>query len=76
MGESEVGRKKMELKKYVWADDDGKVAETTNRELPKGWRKGKLLGAKGQEVSDAQTKEWGLGKAKAKAKAPTENKGK
>jgi hypothetical protein len=74
MGESEVGRKKMELKKYVWINDAGKTAETANRELPKGWVKGKLLGAKGQEVSDAQTKEWGLGNAKAKA--PAENKGK
>ena len=41
--------------------------------MPKAWRKGKLLGAKGQEVSDLQAKEWGLGK---KAKAPAENKGK
>ena len=67
------GKKKMLLKKYVWVDEAGKVAETTDNSLPKGWRKGQLLGAKGQEVSDLQAKEWGLGK---KAKAPAENKGK
>jgi hypothetical protein len=32
-----------------------------------------LLGKKGQEVSDAQAKEWGIGK---KAEAPKENKSK
>ena len=74
-GQDELqSRKKiMKLKKYVWIDDDGKVAETAKRNLPKGWRKGKLLGAKDQEVSDVQAKEWGLG---TKAKAPAENKGK
>jgi hypothetical protein len=72
---NKVGKENMAhtLKKYVWQDDAGKVAETTNRDLPKGWVKGKLLGAKGQEVSDVLTKEWGLG---TKAKAPAENKGK
>ena len=64
----------MILKKYVWVDEAGKVAETSENTLPKGWRKGKLLGAKGQEVSDLEAKEWGLGKAKAKA--PAENKSK
>ena len=64
---------KMILKKYVWIDDAGKIAETTDNNLPKAWRKGKLLGVKGHEVSDAQAKEWGIGK---KAKAPAENKGK
>ena len=48
-------------------------AETTDNNLPKSWRKGKLLGVKGQEISDVQAKEWGLG---TKAKAPAENKGK
>tara|TARA_B100001250_G_scaffold252670_1_gene217287 strand:+ start:7759 stop:8010 length:252 start_codon:yes stop_codon:yes gene_type:complete len=64
---------KMILKKYVWIDDAGKIAETTDNNLPKAWRKGKLLGVKGHEVSDVQAKEWGIGK---KAKAPAENKGK
>jgi hypothetical protein len=74
-GKSELqsGKAKMQLKKYVWIDEAGKVAETSDNSLPKGWRKGQLLGAKGQEVSDLQAKEWGLGK---KAKAPAENKGK
>ena len=72
-GELQSGKKIMELKKYVWIDEAGKIAETSDNSLPKGWRKGQLLGAKGQEVSDLQAKEWGLGK---KAKAPAENKGK
>ena len=72
---NKVGKEKMAktLKKYVWVDDAGKIAETTDNNLPKSWRKGKLLGVKGQEISDVQAKEWGLGK---KAKAPAENKGK
>ena len=65
----------MLLKKYVWVDEAGKVAETTDNNMPKTWRKAKLLGAKGQEVSEAQAKEWGLGKA-TKAKAPVEDKSK
>tara|TARA_R100000458_G_C8233211_1_gene214303 strand:- start:778 stop:1035 length:258 start_codon:yes stop_codon:yes gene_type:complete len=72
--ELQSGKKKMLLKKYVWIDEAGKIAETTDNNMPKTWRKAKLLGAKGQEVSDLQAKEWGLGKAKAKA--PAENKGK
>jgi hypothetical protein len=72
--ELQVGKKNMILKKYVWIDDAGKIAETSENTLPKTWRKGKLLGAKGQEVSDLEAKEWGLGKSKAKA--PAENKGK
>ena len=74
LGESKVGKKNMILKNYVWIDDAGKIAETKENTLPKTWRKGRLLGAKGQEVSDLQAKEWGLGKSKAKA--PAENKGK
>ncbi len=71
-GELQSGKKMMLLKKYVWVDEAGKIAETTDNNLPKAWRKGKLLGVKGHEVSDVQAKEWGLGKAKA----PAENKGK
>ena len=74
-GELKSGNKKMLLKKYVWVDEAGKVAETTDNNMPKTWRKAKLLGAKGQEVSEAQAKEWGLGKA-TKAKAPVEDKSK
>ena len=58
--------------------DDIKITvsiETTENQLPKTWRKGKLLGVKGQEVADAEVKEWGLGKA-TKAKAPVEDKSK
>tara|TARA_R100000742_G_C4264692_1_gene82625 strand:+ start:426 stop:731 length:306 start_codon:yes stop_codon:yes gene_type:complete len=75
-GQSELRseEKKMLLKKYVWQDEEGKVAETSDNQMPKSWRKGKLVGVKGHEVSDLQVKEWGLGKAKAKA--PAENKGK
>ncbi len=74
-GELKSGEKIMILKKYVWVDEAGKVAETTDNQLPKAWRKGKLLGVKGHEVSEAQAKEWGLGKA-TKAKAPVEDKSK
>jgi|TARA_Y100000996_G_C21962654_1_gene412905 hypothetical protein len=74
-GELKSGEKIMILKKYVWIDEAGKVAETTENQLPKTWRKGKLLGVKGQEVADAEVKEWGLGKA-TKAKAPVEDKSK
>ncbi len=61
-----------ELKKDTWLSEDGKVGQS-NDKLPKGWKKGKLLGRKGMEVTDLQAKEWGLDK---KAKAPAENKGK
>ena len=73
--ELQSGKNTMLLKKYVWVDEAGKVAETSDNQLPKTWRKGQLLGAKGQEISDAQAKEWGLGKA-TKAKAPVEDKSK
>ena len=74
-GQSELqsGKAKMQLKKYVWIDEAGKIAETSHGEMPKGWKKGKLLGAAGQEISDLTAKEWGLN---AKAKKPAENKGK
>ena len=75
-GQSELQskRKIMILKKYVWKNaEDGKVMETTENQIPKAWKKAQLLGAKGQEVTDAQAKDWGLG---TKAKAPKENKGK
>ena len=65
-GELKSGKKIMKLKKDVW------IAEAPHGEMPKGWKKGKLLGAAGQEVSDLTAKEWGL----SKAKAPAENKGK
>ena len=74
-GELKSGEKIMILKIYVWIDEAGKVAETTENQLPKTWRKGKLLGVKGQEVADAEVKEWGLGKA-TKAKATVEDKSK
>ncbi len=72
-GESNVGKKMMKLKKDVYINDAGKVAEAKHGEMPKGWAKGKLIGVAGTEVSDAQVKEWGIG---TKAKAPAENKGK
>ena len=72
-GELQSGKKNMILKKDVWIDEEGKIAEAPHGEMPKGWRKGKLLGVAGNEVSDLQSKEWGLG---TKAKKPTENKGK
>ena len=73
-GQSELqsGKKIMKLNKDVWINEEGKIAEAPAGEMPKGWRKGKLLGAAGQEVSDLTAKEWGL----SKAKAPAENKGK
>jgi hypothetical protein len=60
------------LKKDTWQNEDGQVKQSDNG-LPKDWKKGKLLGRKGMEVSDLQAKEWGL---TTKAKAPTENKAK
>ena len=72
-GGLQSGKKIMKLKKDVWINDEGKIAEAPAGEMPKGWAKGKLLGATGQEVSDLTAKEWGIGK---KAKAPSENKGK
>mgnify|MGYP003661933250 CR=1 FL=1 len=70
-----VERNKMKiLKKNVWKNNAGDVQESSSNDLPKGWAKGKLLGIAGQEVSDAQLKEWGL--ASTKAKAPQENKAK
>ena len=63
---------KMKLAKDVYINDEGQVKESV-KGLPTGWAKGKILGRKGQEISDAQAKEWGIGK---KAKAPAENKSK
>ena len=71
----EKGKDMAILKKDVYTNDAGEIKETTGG-LPKGWAKGKLLGKKGQEVSDAQAKEWGIGKAEKKAVAPKENKSK
>ena len=64
---------KMKLAKDVYINDAGEVKESA-KGLPTGWAKGKLLGRKGQEVSDMQAKEWKL--KETKAKAPVENKGK
>ena len=74
LGKSNVRKENMAhtLKKDTWQDEEGKVAQS-NDKLPNDWKKGKLLGRKGMEVTDLQAKEWGLDK---KAKAPAENKGK
>jgi len=74
LGKSNVRKETMAhtLKKDTWLNEDGKVGQS-NDKLPNGWKKGKLLGRKGMEVTDSQAKEWGLN---AKAKAPAENKGK
>ncbi len=61
------------VKKDAWMNEAGEVKESAD-ELPKGWKKGKLVARKGQEITDAQAKEWGLNKASTKAKAPKENK--
>jgi len=63
----------MELKKDIYMNDAGECVETTGG-LPKGWAKGKLMGKKGQEMSDADYK--ALNIIATKAKAPKENKGK
>ena len=63
----------MELKKDIYMNDAGECMETTGG-LPKGWRKGKLMGKKGQEMSDADYK--ALNIIAKKAQAPKENKGK
>lgn len=68
-------QKMAEVKKDLWKDDDGNIAEGVNGGLPKGWAKGKLLARAGQEITDAQAKEWKV-TPKAKAKAPVENKAK
>ena len=72
-GGSLVGEVKMELKKDIYMNDAGECVETTGG-LPKGWAKGKLMGKKGQEMSDADYK--ALNIVATKAKAPKENKGK
>ena len=54
-------------------NEAGECKETTGG-LPKGWAKGKLIGRKGQEMSDADYK--ALSMVETKAKAPKENKGK
>jgi hypothetical protein len=65
--------KKVKLAKDIYINEAGDIKEGSAKGLPSGWAKGKLLGRKGQEISDAQAKEWGIGK---KAKAPAENKSK
>tara|TARA_R110002050_G_scaffold264484_3_gene405313 strand:- start:3074 stop:3292 length:219 start_codon:yes stop_codon:yes gene_type:complete len=71
----QTGKKdNMILKKDIWIDEDGKVAEA-NDGLPKGWAKGKLVAKAGTEISDLQAKELGL-KKETKAKKAQENKSK
>jgi len=72
-GGSLVREVKMELKKDIYMNDAGECMETTGG-LPKGWRKGKLMGKKGQEMSDADYKSLNI--IAKKAQAPKENKGK
>tara|TARA_X000001382_G_scaffold27390_2_gene17594 strand:- start:292 stop:528 length:237 start_codon:yes stop_codon:yes gene_type:complete len=72
-GGSLVGEVKMELKKDIYMNDAGECMETTGG-LPKGWAKGKLMGKKGQEMSDSDYK--ALNIIAKKAQAPKENKGK
>ena len=63
----------MKLKKDIYMNDAGEIKEGSAKGLPTGWAKGKVLGRKGQEITDAQAKEYGIG---TKAKAPKENKSK
>ena len=72
-GGSQLGEVKMILKKDIYMNDAGECVETTGG-LPKGWAKGKLVGLKGQEISDADFK--ALNIVATKAKAPKENKAK
>ena len=72
-GGSLVGEGIMILKKDNYMNEAGECKETTGG-LPKGWAKGKLIGRKGQEMSDAEYK--ALSMVETKAKAPKENKGK
>ena len=64
-------KESMQLKKYVWLDEAGKIGQTAENNLPKGWRKGKLMGKKGQEMSDADYN--ALNIIAKKAQAPKEN---
>ena len=75
-GQSELqsGKKIMKLKKDVWINEEGKIAETPAGEMPKGWRKGKLVARAGWEMPDAEYK--ALKFVEAKAKQPKENKSK
>ena len=41
-GELQSKENYMQLKKYVWIDEAGKIAETTDNSIPNTWRKGKL----------------------------------
>jgi len=73
--ESETSNKKeiMILKKDIWINEEGFCAESEGG-LPKGWRKGKLVGKAGQEISEAEYK--ALKFVEIKAKQPKENKAK
>ena len=63
----------MILKKEIWINEEGFCAESDGG-LPKGWRKGKLVGRAGQEIEEAEFK--ALKFVEKKAKAPVENKAK
>tara|TARA_R100000329_G_C7563145_1_gene199214 strand:- start:239 stop:487 length:249 start_codon:yes stop_codon:yes gene_type:complete len=65
-------KENMIIKKRLWINDAGEVAEGVKDDLPKGWKKGKLLANKGDEITDVQAKAWGL--KETKAKKPAENK--
>ena len=69
-----LGKVKMfTVKEDVYKNDAGEIKASKDG-LPKGWAKGKLIGKKGQEMSDADYK--ALNIIATKAKAPKENKGK
>jgi len=68
------GGKIVKLKKDVWCNEEGVCAESKDDQLPAGWKKGKLMGRKGQEVTDAEWKSWNV--VSLKAKTPKENKSK
>ena len=72
-GGVEARKEIMKLKKDIYMNDKGEIKEGSAKGLPTGWAKGKVLGRKGQEITDAQAKEYGIG---TKAKAPKENKSK
>lgn len=63
----------MILKKEIWINEEGFCAESDGG-LPKGWRKGKLVGRAGQEIAEAEFK--ALKFVETKAKQPKENKAK
>ena len=73
--EGQAKGEKMIVKKDLWQNEEGEIAEGVNGGLPKGWAKGKLLVRAGKEISDIQAKKWKPTKS-TKAKEPVENKAK